>query len=123
MVTLSFLGACAQADQASVRFDIAAQPAASALNEFARQADVTLIFSYDSVSEARVEPLRGRYFVGDGLTRLLRSTRLSYRKSGDGTYLVCPEATCDSPTEKAAERSRAEPKERHWRKTSESPSS
>ena len=33
-------------------FSIAAQPAASALNEFARQADITLVFSFDHVAGA-----------------------------------------------------------------------
>lgn len=79
-----------------MHFDIAAQPAASGLNEFARQADVTLIFSYDSVSGVTSRPLLGWFSVDEGLARLLHGTGLSYRKSSDGTYLVCPSGACGS---------------------------
>lgn len=93
-LALTMLGACAQADPPLVRFDIPAQAAAPALNEFARQADVTLMFSYDSASGATANGLRGRYRVDEGLARLLDGTDLSYTKSGDGTYLVCPPTAC-----------------------------
>lgn len=94
---LALLCACARADPPRTRFDIAAQPLASALNEFARQADVTLIFSYDAVSGARSQPLRGRFTVDEGLVRLLRGAPLSYRKARDGSYLVCQPVDCNVP--------------------------
>lgn len=95
-LVLSLLGmpACVAADATGKPFDIPAQPAASALNEFAKQADVTLIFSYDLVAGERSRALKGNFTVGDGLTRLLDGTTLGYRRAADGTYLICPLASC-----------------------------
>lgn len=98
VLVLALLCACARADPPRTRFDIAAQPVAAALNEFARQADVTLIFSYDAVSDARSQPLQGMFSVEEGLARLLHDTPLSYRKSYDGSYLVCLPVDCSSAT-------------------------
>jgi hypothetical protein len=86
--------ACTQAD--ARQFDVPAQPAASALNEFARQADITLIFSYDLVTGIRTRTLRGRYAVNEGLTRLLKGTDLQYRRVGNGAYLICRRASCEA---------------------------
>lgn len=102
VLALCLLCACAQADPPRARFEIAVQPLPSSLNEFARQADVTLIFSYDAVSGARGQALQGRYAVDDGLDRLLRGTPLSYRKASDGSYLVCLPADCSASTREAS---------------------
>lgn len=93
---LSLLGmsACVAADVKGKPFDIPAQSAASALNEFAKQADVTLIFSYDLVAGERTRALKGNFTVDDGLSRLLGGTPLGYRQAMDGTYLICPLASC-----------------------------
>ncbi|MCD9032118.1 STN domain-containing protein [Luteimonas sp. Y-2-2-4F] len=77
-----------------MRFDVPAQPAASALNAFAMQADIALIFSYDLVAGVRTPALRGRYTVDAGLARLLRGTGLAHRRAGAGAYLVCAPAEC-----------------------------
>lgn len=90
------LSACAQADVARTQFDINAQPVGAALNEFARQADVTLIFSYDAVHGARAQALVGQFTVDEGLTRLLLGTQLLFTKSNDGTYMVCRPTECAS---------------------------
>lgn len=100
-LVLALLCACAQADPSPTDFSIVAQPAAPALNEFARQADATLIFSYDSVSVTHTQALHGRFTVDEGLALLLEGTRLSYRKLSDGTYLVCPPAACHASTNPA----------------------
>lgn len=94
VLTLLGMSACVAADAKGKPFDIPAQPAASALNEFAKQADVTLIFSYDLVAGERTRALKGNFAVGDGLTRLLEGTPLGYRRAADGTYLICPLASC-----------------------------
>lgn len=83
------LSGCVRAEPAHKRFDIAAQPAPAALNEFARQADVTLIFSYDLVSGVYIPELKGRYTVEEALARLLDGTRLEYGRSSGGAYLIC----------------------------------
>ncbi len=88
------VAACSPVDTAGIRFDIPAQPAAPALNEFARQADITLIFSYDLVANDRTRALKGQYTVDRGLTMLLGGTRLAYQRASDGTYLICPRGGC-----------------------------
>ena len=95
-LVLCLLGvsACVAAGAKGRYFDIPAQPAASALNEFAKQADITLIFSYDLVAGESIRPLKGRYTVDVGLTRLLSGTPLGYRQAADGTYLICLRASC-----------------------------
>lgn len=98
MLLSLLLCACARPDPTYTHFDIAAQPAASGLNEFAQQADVTLIFSYDAVAGMRSQPLRGRFPVDEGLARLLQGTPLLYRRSSDGVYLVCLPAHCNMAT-------------------------
>ena len=62
-LALPLLGmtACVAADAKEKPFDIPAQPAAAAPNEFARQADVMLIFSYDLVAEERTRPLKSSF--------------------------------------------------------------
>lgn len=99
------MSACAPADaQGKKPFDIPAQPAALALNEFAKQADITLIFSYDLVAAERTRPLQGSFAVSDGLTRLLHGTPLGYRQGVDGAYLICPLASCGIAPPAAPER-------------------
>ncbi len=102
LLCLLLLSGCTRADPSLVNFDVAAQPAASGLNEFARQADIALIFSYDGVAGLRTRALAGRHTVDDGLRHLLADTGLDYRRLGDGSYLVCQRDDCGS--NKAAQR-------------------
>ncbi len=69
-------------------FDIAAQPAEAALNAFASQADITLIFSSELVSGIRTNHIRGAYGIQDALTRLLEGTDLSYSRIGEATIAI-----------------------------------
>lgn len=94
LLSLPGMSACVAAGAKGRPFDIPAQPAASALNEFAKQADITLIFSYDLVAGESTRPLQGRFTVDAGLTRLLAGTRLGYRRTADGPYLICPRKSC-----------------------------
>lgn len=86
--------ACAQTDADAKWFDISAQPVGPALNEFAKQADITLIFSYDLVADDRTPALKGRYAVNHGLSMLLEGTQLAYQQGVDGTYLICSQESC-----------------------------
>lgn len=61
----------AQGQTAQVRFDIAANDTATALNQFARQAGVHVIFPYDAVAGRRTPALRGRFPRGEALRRLI----------------------------------------------------
>lgn len=101
VLALTAVCACARADTTRKLFDVPAQPAASALNEFAKQADIALIFSYDLVATTRTRPLKGRYTVGDGLSRMLEGTPLAYRQAKDGTYLICLSASCVQNSEQS----------------------
>jgi hypothetical protein len=94
VLTLLGMSACVAADAKEKPFDIPAQSAASALNEFAKQADVALIFSYDLVAGEQARPLKGSFTVGDGLNRLLDGTPFGYLQTADGMYLICPLASC-----------------------------
>ncbi len=94
LLALPGLPACVASGAHGRSFDIPAQPAASALNEFARQADITLIFSYDLVAGKSTHRLKGGFSVDEGLNRLLAGTSLDYRQATDGTYLICAPASC-----------------------------
>jgi len=69
-------------------FDIQEQPAATGLNEFARQADVTLVFSYEGVSHARTRAVRGEYSLDTALTQLLAGTGLSFERVAEKTIAI-----------------------------------
>lgn len=94
LLALPGVSACVATGVHGRSFDIPAQPAAPALNEFAKQADITLIFSYDLVAGENTRRLKGGFSVDEGLTRLLAGTSLDYRQATDGTYLICARASC-----------------------------
>ncbi len=96
-VILLGVAACANADTTHKHFDVPDQPAVAGLNEFARQADITLFFSYDLVANVHTHPLKGLYTVPEGLNRLLADTGLDHRQASDGTYLICPKSSCGPP--------------------------
>ncbi|HTB27325.1 MAG TPA: hypothetical protein VK715_00090, partial [Steroidobacteraceae bacterium] len=66
-LALALIGAQAYADDAVRHFDIQSQAAASALNEFARQADITLVFSSALVAKHQTPAVHGDFTVIDGL--------------------------------------------------------
>lgn len=66
----------AHADGGARNFDIAAQEAPAALNEFARQAEMQILFPYDAVSGKRVPPVRGAMTAETALQTLLDATGL-----------------------------------------------
>lgn len=107
LLALPGMSACVAAGAEDMLFDIPAEPAASALNEFAKQADVTLIFSYDLVAGENTHSLQGRFTVDAGLTLLLSGTRLGYRHTADGPYLICLQKSCGSGGPGDAEKPRA----------------
>ncbi|MGH8294437.1 MAG: TonB-dependent receptor plug domain-containing protein, partial [Steroidobacteraceae bacterium] len=70
----------AQAAGVAHAFAIAAQPLGPALDEFARQADVTLLFSSSLVVRARTTGVHGELAVTEGLSRLLGGTGFTFRQ-------------------------------------------
>ncbi|MBF5067540.1 TonB-dependent receptor, partial [Salmonella enterica subsp. enterica serovar Istanbul] len=63
--------ASAQAEAARIRFDIKPSDTATALNGFARQAGVHLVFPYDAVAGRRVAALHGSFTRDEALRRLI----------------------------------------------------
>jgi hypothetical protein len=87
-LALSMLGAQAYADSMLRHFDIQSQAAASALNEFARQADITLVFSSVLVAKHQATAIRGDFTVIDGLRKLLGGTGLSFKQVSATTIAI-----------------------------------
>lgn len=80
----------AHAQEAADRksFDVPAQAAASALNAFAEQADITLVFSRDLVAGITTHPLEGTYTAVDGLQAMLEGTGLTIQRINEGTISI-----------------------------------
>jgi iron complex outermembrane receptor protein len=78
----------AQAQEAKKIFDIPPEPAATALNEFAEQADVTLVFSYERVANVKTAPLSGSYSTSEALSLLLAGTGLTFQRVSEKTIAV-----------------------------------
>jgi len=77
------------ADGTALRhFDIQTQTAARALTEFARQADVTLVFSSALVANHRTLAIRGDFTVLDALKQLLGGSGLSFKQVSDKTIAI-----------------------------------
>src|SRR6185437_5640536 len=70
----------AHAAEAPRHFDIPAEPLGTALDDFARQADVTLLFSSTLVAHARTSGVHGDLGVGAALGRVLGGTGLAFRQ-------------------------------------------
>ena len=87
-LALTVVSAQAMADSTLRHFDIDAQAASSALNEFARQADVTLVFSSELVEKHQTPAVRGDFTVIDGLKRLLDGTGLSFNQIAASTIAI-----------------------------------
>jgi hypothetical protein len=87
-LALTLIGAQAYADTSLRHFEIQTQAAAAALNEFARQADITLVFSSDLVAKRQTAAIRGDFTVIDGLKRLLDGTGLSFKQISATTIAI-----------------------------------
>ena len=90
-LALAMLGAQAHADPAVRHFDIQNQATAAALNEFARQADITLVFSSTLVAKHQTQAIRGDFTVIEGLRRLLDGTGLSFTQVSATTIAISAE--------------------------------
>ncbi len=80
----------AQAQEAgeTKNFDVPAQSAASALNAFAEQADITLVFSKEDVSAVSIKSLSGSFPVNQGIAKMLEGTGLSWQMVGDKSIVI-----------------------------------
>jgi outer membrane cobalamin receptor len=99
-LALALFGAQAYAEGTLRHFDIQSQAAASALNEFARQADITLVFSSALVANHQTPAVHGDFTVADGLKKLLDGTGLSFNQVSASTIAIAASdahASADPP--------------------------
>ncbi|MBL8558734.1 MAG: TonB-dependent receptor [Hyphomonadaceae bacterium] len=84
----------ASADRARtlVAFDIAPQPLAAALSDFARQAGVPALFAYGDVAQTRANGVHGRFTREEALERLTAGLGLSARLTSAGLVVDAPSA-------------------------------
>jgi hypothetical protein len=87
-LVLALVGAQACAEGTLRHFDIQSQAAAPALNEFARQADITLVFSSTLVATHQTPAIHGDFTVIDGLRKLLDGTGLSFNQVSASTIAI-----------------------------------
>src|SRR5580692_5776563 len=87
-LTLAFVGTHAYADDALRHFDIQSQVASLALKEFARQADISLVFSSTVVAHHQTTGIRGDFTVIDGLKKLLDGSGLSFKQVSATTIAI-----------------------------------
>src|SRR6202165_1458924 len=96
-LALTMLGAQAFADPTLRHFDIQTQATASALNEFARQADITLVFASALVEQHRLAGIKGDFTVLEALKKLLDGTGLSFTQVSATTIAISAENKAAEP--------------------------
>ena len=74
--------------EASVNFDIAAQPLDTALLEFSKQAGVQVLATESAVSGKTTQGVRGAYPVSRALAELLRGSGLKYRQTAERAVTI-----------------------------------
>lgn len=81
------LAAPAHAQQAA-SYDIPAGPLSTALNQFARQAQVELVYDAPLTNGASSPGLNGSYNTAEALSRLLAGTGVTYRQTGARVFTL-----------------------------------
>jgi outer membrane receptor protein involved in Fe transport len=94
------------AQEAKRKFDIPSKPAATALNEFAEQANITLVFSSERVARLKTAALSGNYSTSEALTLLLADTGLTFQRVGEKTIAIREAA--EQPTAAAVPKTAAQ---------------
>src|SRR6204780_3457738 len=97
---LTMFAVHAYADDALRHFDIQTQGAASALNEFARQADITLVFASSMVAKHQTVTIRGDFTVIEALRKLLDGSGLSFKQVGAATIAISAAGDSQDPPNK-----------------------
>ena len=100
MVVVAMPAAAQARDNAPVRFDIQASDTATALNQFARQAGVHVIFPYDAVANRRVGALHARLTRNEALRRLIAGQGLAI--ASRTASMISLKAAPEAPTPPAA---------------------
>jgi outer membrane receptor for ferric coprogen and ferric-rhodotorulic acid len=95
--TLPALVQSASADQSSEvqQWNIAAGPLAVALDQFARQAGVSLSYDAPSVANRTTRGVHGAFNTSAALAALLQGSGLQSQQQSQGAYLLVPQTTAD----------------------------
>lgn len=80
--------AYAQGEAERRTFEVPAQSSVGALNAFAEQADITLVFSPEVVTGVNVQPLVGSYTTQEGLAAMLQGTGLIWQTVDGNTISI-----------------------------------
>ena len=88
ILTLACVATSARADATLRHFDIQSEVATLALKEFARQADISLVFSSTVVANRQTSGIHGDFTVIDGLRKLLDGTGLSFKQVSANTIAI-----------------------------------
>lgn len=111
-VFLLGIAAAAAAQTAVVEFHIAAQPAPQALNQFAAQAHLQLLFNYKALTRFRSQPVDGSMAPTDALTLLLRGTGFTFQRVNSRTLAITPAPSSGGdPKGKAGKKMRPGPRQ------------
>ena len=90
------LASVLHAEEARHAVSLPAQPLDQALNALAGQTGARILFATDSAEGLQAPALSGEVTVEQALQRLLRGSKLTLRKTGDGSYLVSAPSSADS---------------------------
>ncbi|HJS92478.1 MAG TPA: TonB-dependent receptor [Steroidobacteraceae bacterium] len=105
-LAVGFAAPEARAGGSARHFDIPAESVGTALDDFARQADVTLLFSSTLVGGLKTSGVQGDFTVTQALGRLLGGTGLGFRQVSASAIAIVESAsgeeTGGNPAEQAA---------------------
>ncbi|MCC2615506.1 TonB-dependent receptor [Aestuariibacter halophilus] len=93
LLAVGTLTACYAQAEDKTNFSIPSQPANQALTEFARQANITLLFPVDLAEQVSANALFGNYSVELGIVKLLEGTTLYAVADEQGRLTVKPVPT------------------------------
>jgi outer membrane receptor protein involved in Fe transport len=108
-VMLTLATAPVRADDTVRHFDIQSQVASLALKEFARQADISLVFSSTAVANHQTTGIRGDFTVIDGLKKLLDGSGLSFKQVSATTIAINAVATTSTNPDPPGDEPAAKP--------------
>src|ERR1700722_5361607 len=94
-LALTMLGAQAFADPTLRHFNIQTQATPRDPNEFARQADITLVFAPALVDKHQMVGIKGDFTVLETIKRLLDGTGLSFTQVSATTIAISAETKAD----------------------------
>lgn len=96
-LALTLIATHAYADTTLRHFDIQSEVAALALKEFARQADISLVFSSTVVANRQTSGIHGDFTVTEGLRKLLDGTGLSFKQVSANTIAINVASSASNP--------------------------